>query len=145
MAIEEKEMTPIEVLKLLLDKAEEELQEGMQLLTINIPVDIIREIISKEPEKNDDVEFWRKRADYYGNMCGSLIADMVDGVKFDHITIDGSGMITFTKEQPERKKGKWITCDILQEVKCSECRMCFRHKAKFCPNCGADMRGEQDE
>ena len=47
--------------------------------------------------------------------------------------------------EPERKKGKWITCDILQEVKCSECRMCFRHKAKFCPNCGADMRGEQDE
>ena len=47
--------------------------------------------------------------------------------------------------EPERKKGHWIVCDILQEVKCSECRMCFRHKAKFCPNCKADMRGETDE
>ena len=128
----------------------------MQLLTINIPVDIIREIISKEPEKNDDVEFWRKRADYYGNMCGSLIADMVDGVKFDHITIDGSGMITFTKEQPERKKGKWIFDGKRHEggIVWCHCSVCGSKEnadyamiqgINFCPNCGADMRGEEDE
>ena len=56
-------------------------------------------------------------------------------------------------EQPtieERKRGKWIKTisenGITSAVRCSECGfednryMLFR----YCPNCGADMRGEQD-
>ncbi len=49
--------------------------------------------------------------------------------------------------QPERKKGKWI--------KYRYCSCCEWDKKDFdiysgwaenyCPNCGADMRGEQDE
>ena len=44
--------------------------------------------------------------------------------------------------QPEQKKGRWI------DKKCSRCGcgsmlgLCIEN---FCPNCGADMRGEQDE
>ena len=60
--------------------------------------------------------------------------------------------------QPERNKGSWnvIQGDI---VVCSECGMCApksmtgclinRHlepnRTNFCPNCGADMRGEKHE
>ena len=40
---------------------------------------------------------------------------------------------------PKPKMWHWIRCDILQEFKCSECRMCFRDKSNFCPNCGAKM------
>lgn len=40
------------------------------------------------------------------------------------------------------KMGRWIRCDILQEYKCSECRVCFRNKSKYCPNCGAKMEIE---
>ena len=67
----------------------------------------------------------------------------------------------FPSAQPERKRGKWVfyedrapVWDIAGEktwaraYKCSECG--FVHSViedfgqyAFCPNCGADMRGEQ--
>ena len=58
--------------------------------------------------------------------------------------------------QPERKTGRWILYDKrfpwMQDYKCSECGNYLdfsgvnagRGSANFCPNCGADMRGEQE-
>lgn len=54
--------------------------------------------------------------------------------------------------QPERKKGKWMKHYSHEDgerdgVECSECRTHFYSGGQlmnFCPNCGADMRGEQD-
>ena len=46
-----------------------------------------------------DAEFWRRRADYYCNMCSKLIADMGAGVKIESVKIDETG-ITFTKKKP---------------------------------------------
>lgn len=56
--------------------------------------------------------------------------------------------------QPERKKGKWIRHDEIKNVyggiciECSECgeKYVVQHilDEKYCRNCGADMRGEQD-
>ena len=57
--------------------------------------------------------------------------------------------------QPERKNGKWIRHDEIKNVyggiciECSECgeKYVVQHilDEKYCRNCGADMRGEQDE
>lgn len=61
--------------------------------------------------------------------------------------------------QPEPKKGKWIcwhekiendSCtEYIPHCKCSECGTEYdSHTVKFinfCPNCGADMRGDDDE
>lgn len=38
----------------------------------------------------------------------------------------------------ERKKGRWL--DSFGLVQCSECRIEYFYKYKFCPNCGADLR-----
>ena len=52
-------------------------------------------------------------------------------------------------EQPERKKGEWtiMNGELAFWDVCSECKKLVMHKApfyKYCPNCGADMRGEQE-
>ena len=54
--------------------------------------------------------------------------------------------------EPERKKGRWIKggeqpyfrkhFDI---VVCSKCNKRGEHRWNFCPYCGADMRGEEDD
>lgn len=55
--------------------------------------------------------------------------------------------------KPQRKKGKWIKENCRgQAYKCSACGNYLdfrgvnagRGDANFCPNCGADMRGERD-
>lgn len=45
--------------------------------------------------------------------------------------------------QPERKKGEWS--DGYRWQRCSLCKQTGKKSWNYCPNCGADMRGEQDE
>ena len=53
--------------------------------------------------------------------------------------------------EPERKKGEWIDTTWKHTYKCSECGNFLefhgvnagRGDANFCPNCGADMRGDR--
>lgn len=45
------------------------------------------------------------------------------------------------EEQPERKKGRWYDVGSLS-CRCSECGCKSPKEYSYCPNCGADMRGE---
>ena len=56
--------------------------------------------------------------------------------------------------QPQRKTGRWVNIDESEKWECSVCgrMMWFSPRLnvkpsdyRFCPNCGADMRGEQDD
>lgn len=59
---------------------------------------------------------------------------------------------TLPSAQPERKKGKWkrkiVDSGYNADWVCSECGDRWKYdfiNFNFCPNCGADMRGEDDE
>ena len=56
---------------------------------------------------------------------------------------------TLQEVQPERKKGKWepVPGRLGKEVVCSVCGTCYWDWLKhfrYCPNCGAEMEGEED-
>ena len=44
--------------------------------------------------------------------------------------------------QPERKKGEWS--DGYRWQRCSLCKQTGKKSWNYCPNCGADMRGERN-
>ena len=58
------------------------------------------------------------------------------------------------KEQPtsELKKGKWKRACLDHEAMgerpsilyCSICNQCIAYPTNYCPNCGADMRGDKE-
>lgn len=43
----------------------------------------------------------------------------------------------------EPRKGKWVR-NIHDKIICNQCGMFGNNEWNFCPNCGADMRGEED-
>lgn len=84
-----------------------------------------------------------------GVMCGTCYLDGAISIVED-----------MPSAQPERKRGKWIDKGwngdwqyqtdgrgrSWHEWQCSECNDITKGaKWDFCPNCGADMRGEEDE
>ena len=48
--------------------------------------------------------------------------------------------------QPERKNGKWLDGSIPTYAICNVCayQERYAYENNFCPNCGADMRGDND-
>ena len=77
-----------------------------------------------------------------------------DDDTFVHRALDE--IIRIDQEQAssiEPKKGKWILHpdDLFPAESTMECSVCHEHEffslcnENFCPNCGADMRGEGDE
>ena len=99
-----------------------------------------------EPAKNEDIA--RRAisiADYY------LIKAENQAKHIQDLEARNSKQSTI---EPERKTGRWIKLDIhahLADHKCTACSQeCYvptcmgEPMYNFCPNCGADMRGEQD-
>lgn len=47
--------------------------------------------------------------------------------------------------QPEQKTGKWLRSgNCIFPYECDQCEDANERATSFCPNCGADMRGEQE-
>lgn len=59
------------------------------------------------------------------------------------------GAWLYRRDKNKQKMGKWIDMDTptsryIPRYKCSICGNWANH-SNFCPNCGADMRGEEDD
>lgn len=54
------------------------------------------------------------------------------------------GRRTIVSKVAGRKKGRWYDVGSLS-CRCSECGCKSQKEFLFCPNCGADMRGEDNE
>ena len=55
-----------------------------------------------------------------------------------------TAIVNLPAAQPERNKGRWYDVGSLS-CRCSECGCKSQKEFLFCPNCGADMRGEENE
>ena len=144
-------------------------QDEKEEYNITAPSDVISKLPSAKSDP--DAEFWENRAAEYSKIIASLVADMSKGINFKSMRITETGKIIFGRTEPEPsdvardiatiienekdmrviaepRKGKWIWDD--EGYHCSECFFhahgntleCLDGTYRFCPNCGADMRGE---
>lgn len=131
-------------------------------------MEISIEQYNKMAERLTELEY--KEAEQKANSTSDLISrqaavDLVTNMEFMNNTAKGilrDRLRKLPSAQPERKKGKWIYVerrepqyDIEGEETwsllygCSECGWVHPviegfGQYNFCPNCGADMRGEKD-
>ena len=84
--------------------------------------------------------------------CESLFRDKMVADQIYWYLCDG--LEECEEVEPERKKGKWHQrfYSQIEMMVCSECGEEFSYDAEtgvrdynFCPNCGADMRGKEEE
>lgn len=77
------------------------------------------------------------------NLMVEKICEYIDADEVHRICVHG-------KEFAEVKKGKWIGKPLAGRctVRCSNCRNVFAENNglwNYCPNCGTDMRGDNNE
>lgn len=74
------------------------------------------------------------------------IARWIGYIDEDMILRIQTGLKKVPSAQPERKKGRWVQFGTTGLASCKCGYITDRHSIyNFCPKCGSDMRGEQDE
>ena len=46
---------------------------------------------------------------------------------------------------PKHRTGRWVPNKHTDTVLCSQCEKCYGDEYNYCPNCGAYMKGENDD
>jgi len=109
------------------------------------------DVISRQAVINTIHNYWKKRLDTLPTRMtedGEVYADIKSmDMILEHNKILSNMIKQLPSAQPERKKGNWILIadGYTDYVKCDQCGNISYVERNFCPSCGADMRGEQDE
>lgn len=120
---------------------------------IELPDEVVKAIQNGEDYRYDIHTAIAQSTPY--NLSGDCIsrselkqmipAPIEDEYKLVHRIIDNAPPV------PERPQGAWIK-DNSGDRFCSECGSCalyheigLKIESRFCPNCGADMRGKENE
>lgn len=84
------------------EKIKNYLSAGNPIWDTSVIIDTLDTAIKalEQPERSDEVNFWKERARKYEDISIGLIAELANGVKIDSIEITGEG-IRFKKSQPE--------------------------------------------
>ena len=92
--------------------------------------DLVKDCISRQQAIDEVINLWADKP--FGNPTLIEIKGCIEALP---------------SAQPQRKTGKWMP--VSDETQtwhyCSECHYQQYEKTKFCPSCGADMRGDSDE
>jgi hypothetical protein len=122
---------------------------------LSMAIDALRAQLSREDatsdliSKTETVEHLRRVLD-----ATVPITDYDEGY-VDGVEVGISTVSTMPSAQPEHQEGHWIRTDCGLDVEC-KCSVCgykdfvephdtYWFNRNFCPNCGADMRGEKNE
>ena len=115
-------------------------------------VKAIEQLPPAQPEKRTE-----ERTETHARDCVSGVAAIIaaieavdewdGGYNMQRANMIRDAIKALPSEQPQRMNGKWI--DVTKTGgaelwKCSECGELELEDSYFCPNCGADMRGEQN-
>lgn len=112
-------------------------------------------------KKSNAIAYCNKKANYYADKAERYKKHQEHGSYFDlanriqSYETEATFYSSFSKELEslpladvvERKRGKWIEAREYDPCYwiCSECKRQVDIQENFCPNCGADMRGIDDE
>ena len=127
--------------KILIDNVTSELDENdIEALDIAIKA-LDQEPCEDAISRKATVKRLCKIADYMNEKRNGLGSPYVMAALFIQDNKD-----EFPSVQTKPKTGKWLTQKGIFEIVCSACMKGYHYHPKefnFCPNCGADMRGEE--
>lgn len=102
---------------------------------------MLKQLPPVTPQPCEDAISRQAVLDYIDKMPSELTAD--GRIMIRRRTLEEYISDTLPPVNPQPKTGRWITSDYIR-FRCSKCG-CLKYDtdSNFCPNCGADMRGEQ--
>ena len=108
-------------------------EKGITVSRANVD-SMLKSLPSAQPEERTEKHTETHACDLISRQAAIDALDCINGAE--------EVLRALPPAQPEREKGKWS--DGYRWQRCSLCKQTGKKSWNYCPNCGADMRGEKD-